>query len=264
VNAQRRGALSDRVVVCTGGGSGIGRAVVAAFVAEGAKVAVLEIDPGKCGALSDFGDAVVAVPGDATTREDNESVVAVAMERWGRIDVAVTFVGVFDLYTPLVEIPDDRFDDAFDEVFGLNVKSPLLTARAALGALREARGSIIFTLSSSSFYAGRGGPLYVASKFALRGLVVQLAHELAPDVRVNGVAPGGTVATDLRGPRSLGLGAVRLDDRPGRAEQLEERTPLGVALTGADHAGAYVFLASDASRGMTGEIVRSDGGLGVR
>jgi 2,3-dihydroxy-2,3-dihydrophenylpropionate dehydrogenase len=83
-------------------------------------------------------------------------------------------------------------------------------------------------------------------------------------VRVNGVAPGGTVATDLRGPRSLGLDGVRLDDRPGRAEQLEARTPLGVALTASDHAGAYVFLASDAARGMTGEIVRSDGGLGVR
>ena len=81
---------------------------------------------------------------------------------------------------------------------------------------------------------------------------------------MNGVAPGGTVATDLRGPNSLGLGGVRLDDRPGRIEELEARSPLGVALTGADHAGAYVFLASDAARGMTGEIIRSDGGIGVR
>jgi NAD(P)-dependent dehydrogenase (short-subunit alcohol dehydrogenase family) len=264
VNAQPGGALSGKVVVCTGGGSGIGRAAVAAFVAGGARVAVLELDPAKCDGLSDLGDAVVAVPGDATTRQDNEAIVAVAIERWGRIDVAVTFVGVFDLYTPLAEIPDEWFDAAFDEVFGLNVKSPLLTVRAALAALRASRGAIILTLSSSSFYAGRGGPLYVGSKFALRGVVVQLAHELAPDVRVNGVAPGGTVATDLRGPRSLGLDGVRLDDRPGRAEQLEARTPLGVALTASDHAGAYVFLASDAARGMTGEIVRSDGGLGVR
>jgi NAD(P)-dependent dehydrogenase (short-subunit alcohol dehydrogenase family) len=257
-------ALSGKVVACTGGGSGIGRAAVAALVAEGARVAVLEIDTGKCNSLSDLGDSVVAVRGDATTQADNESLVAVATERWGRLDAAVTFVGVFDLYTPLSEIPDDRFDAVFDEVFDLNVKSPLLTARAALPALRAARGSIIFTLSSSSFYAGRGGPLYVGSKFALRGLVIQLAHELAPDVRVNGVAPGGTVATDLRGPRSLGLDGERLDDRPGRAEELQARAPLRVALTGADHAGAYVFLASDASRGMTGEIVRSDGGLGVR
>ena len=81
---------------------------------------------------------------------------------------------------------------------------------------------------------------------------------------MNGVAPGGTVATDLRGARSLGLGHERLDDRPDRPEQLRARTPLQVALTPQDHAGAYVFLASDRSRGMTGEILRSDGGLGVR
>lgn len=122
----------------------------------------------------------------------------------------------------------------------------------------------MFTLSSSSFYAGRGGALYVSTKFALRGAVVQLAREVAPEVRVNGVAPGGTVGTDLRGPRSLGLDGQRLDDRPGRAEQLAERTPLHVALTAADHAAAYVFLLSDQARGMTGEILRSDGGLGVR
>jgi 2,3-dihydroxy-2,3-dihydrophenylpropionate dehydrogenase len=171
---------------------------------------------------------------------------------------------VFDLYTPLTDIPDDRFDAAFDELFHLNVRSPLLTARAALPALRAAKGSIVFTLSSSSFYAGRGGALYVSTKFALRGAVVQLAREVAPEVRVNGVAPGGTVGTDLRGPRSLGLEGQRLDDRPGRAEQLAERTPLHVALTAADHAATYVFLLSDQARGMTGEILRSDGGLGVR
>jgi NAD(P)-dependent dehydrogenase (short-subunit alcohol dehydrogenase family) len=136
--------------------------------------------------------------------------------------------------------------------------------RAALPELRKTRGAIVATLSSSSFYAGRGGPLYVSSKFALHGLVVQLAHELAPEVRVNGVAPGGTVQTDLRGLRSLGQSETVLDARPGRPEQLRARTPLQVALEPADHAGAYVFLASDRCRGITGEVVRSDGGIGVR
>jgi NAD(P)-dependent dehydrogenase (short-subunit alcohol dehydrogenase family) len=257
--------LDGKVVVCTGGGSGIGRAAVDAFVAAGARVAVLEHDGGKCGALAaDHGDAVVAVAGDATAAADNERLVAVALARWDRVDAAVTFVGVFDLYTPLAEIPDDRFAATFEEIFALNVRSPLLTARAALAALRRTNGSIVFTLSSSSFYAGRGGALYVSSKFALRGAVLQLAREVAPGVRVNGVAPGGTVGTDLRGPRSLGLDGHRLDDRPGRAEQLAERTPLHIALTAADHAASYVFLVSDQARGMTGEILRSDGGLGVR
>jgi NAD(P)-dependent dehydrogenase (short-subunit alcohol dehydrogenase family) len=256
--------LPDRVVVCAGGGSGIGRAAVDAFLSAGARVAVLEHDAAKAGALRELGDAVAVVTGDATTARANNDLVALAMDRWGRIDVAVSFVGVFDLYTPLVDIDDDHFDAVFDEIFAINVKSPLLTARAALPALRESKGSIVFTLSSSSFYTGRGGSLYVGSKFALRGVVKQLAHEVAPDVRVNGVAPGGTVGTDLRGPRSLGLDSVRLDDRAGRAEEIRARTPLRVALTPTDHAALYVFLASPASMGMTGEILRSDGGIGVR
>jgi 2,3-dihydroxy-2,3-dihydrophenylpropionate dehydrogenase len=250
--------------VCTGAGSGIGRACVSAFVAAGARVAVLERDAGKCEGLAELGDGVVPIVGDATAADANAALVTTALERWGHVDVAVTFVGVFDVYTPLARISDDRFDAAFAEVFGVNVMSPLLTARAAIPALRERRGAIIFTLSSSSFYAGRGGTLYVSSKFALRGAVVQLAHELAPDVRVNGVAPGGTVATDLRGPASLALDGERLDDRPGRVEQLQQRTPLGLAMRPEDHAAAYVFLASDGAKGMTGEVLRSDGGLGVR
>ena len=258
------GLLAGKVVVCTGGGSGIGRAAVDAFVANGARVAVLELDASKSSVLDAVGDTVIAVTGDATTSVGNERLVDAALARWGRVDAAVTFVGVFDHYTPLADIADDRFDAAFHEIFDLNVRSPLLTARAAAPALRRAGGSLVFTLSSSSFYAGRGGALYVSSKFALRGAVTQLARELAPEIRVNGVAPGGTVGTDLRGLRSLDLDGQRLDDRPGRAEQLEERTPLHVALTAADHAGSYVFLLSEQSRGMTGEILRSDGGLGVR
>jgi NAD(P)-dependent dehydrogenase (short-subunit alcohol dehydrogenase family) len=256
--------LEGKVVVCTGGGSGIGRACVDAFVAAGARVAVLERDAGKCEELGGIGDPVLAVVGDATTAAANSAVVGAALDRWGGVDVAATFVGVFDHYTPLLDVPEDRFDAAFDELFAVNVKSPLLTARAALPHLKAARGSIIFTLSSSSFYAGRGGSLYVSTKFALRGVVTQLAHEVAPDVRVNGVAPGGTLATDLRGPRSLGLGDHRLDDRPGRPEQLQGRTPLHVAMRPEDHAAAYVFLASAGALGMTGEILRSDGGLGAR
>lgn len=256
--------LADKVVVCTGGGSGIGRAAVEAFVAAGARVGVLERDASKCQALGELGDAVFALHGDAAEVDTNRRLVAEAVRRWGGVDVAATFVGVFDMYTTLTEIPDDRFDAVYEEVLAVNLKSPLLTARAVLGSLRERHGCLIFTCSSSSFYAGRGGPLYVAAKFGLRGIVTALAHDVAPEVRVNGVAPGGTVGTELAGPRSLGRANERLDDRPGRAEQLEARTPLHRALTAADHAGAYVFLASDAAAGITGEIIRSDGGLGVR
>jgi NAD(P)-dependent dehydrogenase (short-subunit alcohol dehydrogenase family) len=258
------GWLGGKVALVCGGGSGIGRAALDAFRAEGARVAVLELSSAKCEELRGLGPDVVVVEGDAATPAANAEAVAAALRRFGRLDVLATFVGIFDLYTPLAEIPGERFDAAFAETFDINVKSAMLAARAALPALRESRGSIVVTLSSSSFYPGRGGPLYVASKFALRGLVVQLAHELAPEVRVNGVAPGGTVRTDLRGLRALGQLETVLDARPGREEGLRARTPLQVALGPEDHAGAYVFLASDRARGITGEIVRSDGGIAAR
>ena len=256
--------LSGKRILATGGGSGIGRAAVEAFLDEGASVCVLELDEAKCRELEALGDSVVTLCGDATDAGDNRRAVDLAIERFGGLDVLATFVGVFDNYTHLLDLPEDRFDEAFREMYDVNVKSVLLAVRAAGSHLREARGSIIITGSSSSFYPGRGGTLYVSSKFALRGLVVQLAHELAPEVRVNGVAPGGTLHTDLRGLRSLDLSEIRLTERAGREAALKERTPLSVALEPADHTGAYVLLASERAPGVTGEILRSDGGLGVR
>ena len=258
------GWLEGKCALVTGGGSGIGRAVVDAFVREGARVCVLELDSAKCRELDALGDEVTAVEGDATSPEDNRKAVDAVVGAWGCLDVLVTFVGVFDNYTHLADLPDERFEAGFRETYDVNVKSVLLAVRAAVPHLRTSRGNVVVTGSSSSFYPGRGGTLYVSSKFALRGVVVQLAHELAPMVRVNGVAPGGTLATDLRGLRSLGMGENRLADREDREAALRARTPLAVALSPADHASAYVYLASDRAPGVTGEIIRSDGGLGVR
>jgi NAD(P)-dependent dehydrogenase (short-subunit alcohol dehydrogenase family) len=257
------GALAGMVIFCTGGGSGIGRGAVDAFLAEGASVAILELDESKCAALEGSGDILVH-SGDATSSDDSEALVRDALARWGRIDAAACFVGIFDHYRRLEEISAAELTGAFDEIFAINVRSALVTAATLLPELRRRRGSLTLTLSSSSFFPGRGGTLYVASKFALRGVVAALAHEFAPDVRVNAVAPGGTLGTDLRGVAALGLAAERLADRPGRREELEARTPLHVALTPAHHAGAFVFLASRAASGITGEIIRSDGGLSVR
>lgn len=259
-----KGWLDGCVALISGGGSGIGRAVAGAFVDEGAAVGVLERDEEKCTALAELGDRLVVIQGDATSAEDNARAVRRTVEAFGGLDTLATFVGVFDHYTPLLEIPDDRLDDAFAEIFEMNVKSVLLAVRAAEPHLRSRRGSIVITCSSSSFYPGRGGPLYVATKFALRGLVLQLGHELAPEIRVNGVAPGGTLRTDLRGLGSLGLAEDALNDRPGRAESQRQRTPLQVAMEGDDHAGAYVYLASGRARGVSGEIIRSDGGMALK
>lgn len=258
------GWLEGRHALIVGAGSGIGRAVAAAFDAEGANVAVLERDPHKCDALRRQLPQVPVVEGDATTREANDRAVAAAVDAFGGLDTLVNCVGVFDFYRGVGDIEADALPGAFDEMFRTNVLSHLQSVKAAIPALRRARdSSIVLTESASSFYPGRGGVLYVSSKFAVRGLVSALAHELAPDIRVNGVAPGGTLGTDLRGLSSLGLDETRLDDSPERARDVAARTPLHVALTGEDHAWSYVFLTSERSRGITGETVRPDGGFGL-
>jgi NAD(P)-dependent dehydrogenase (short-subunit alcohol dehydrogenase family) len=258
------GWLEGRRALVVGAGSGIGRAIVDAFRAEGAKVAVLEHDNAKCELLRQELPAVTVVEGDAVTRDANDRAVAAAVDAFGGLDTLVNCVGVFDFYRGIGDIDADDVTPAFDEMFRTNVLSHLQSVKAAVPALQAATGSsIILTESASSFYPGRGGVLYVSSKFAVRGLVAALAHELAPQIRVNGVAPGGTLGTDLRGLASLGLDSVRLDDTPNRARDMAARTPLNVALDGRDHAWSYVFLASDRSRGITGEAIHADGGFGV-
>ena len=258
------GWLDGKVALVVGGGSGIGRGVLEEFLREDASVGVLEFNPDKCVELEKLGPKVLTVQGDATSLEDNKRAVWETVEAFGKLDTLATFVGTFDFYTPLSEIPEEKLEAAFEEIFDTNVESYLLSTKAALPALSEAGGSIILTVSTSGFYPGRGGVLYVASKFAVRGTIIQLAHELAPEIRVNGVAPGGTISTDFRGLKSLSLNERRLQDAPDRKEDLKSRTPLRLAMGPEDHAGAYVYLASDRARGITGVIVNSDGGIGIR
>jgi NAD(P)-dependent dehydrogenase (short-subunit alcohol dehydrogenase family) len=256
--------LDGRRALIVGAGSGIGRAVVDAFLAEGARVAVLERDPRKSAELSQQLPHVPVVVGDASTHAANADAVDVTVETFGGLDTLVNCVGIFVFYRSIVDLDADVLDDAFDEIFRTNVKSHLHSVKAALPALRAAgRGSIVLTESSSAYFPGRGGVLYVASKFAVRGLVTALAHDLAPEIRVNGVAPGGTLGTDLRGLPSLGTSERSLGDTPGRAAELAARVPLQVALSGEDHAWSYVYFASDRSRGVTGGSVHTDGGIGV-
>ncbi len=124
---------------------------------------------------------------------------------FGKVDVYVANAAIWDGNTALLDLPEDRLDAAFEEIFAINVRGYLLGATAAAPALFESCGNMIFTLSTAAVRAGGGGPLYTASKHAGVGLVRQLAFELAPRVRVNAVAPAG-MATDLRGPQALELG----------------------------------------------------------
>jgi phthalate 3,4-cis-dihydrodiol dehydrogenase len=255
--------LEGMRALVVGGGSGIGRGVVEAFVEEGAQVGVLEVDPAKCADVKANIECEV-VQGDAAALVDNARAVDAVISRYGGLDILVNCVGIFDFNRGIADIDGDALSDAFDEIFRANVFTHLLSVKAALPALQATRGSIVLTVSTSGFYPGRGGVLYVATKFAVRGLVIALAHDLAPEVRVNGVAPGGTLGTDLHGLTSLGLESARLDADPNREADLRSRTLLRLALTPKDHASSYVFLASRRSQGITGTFVHSDGGIGVK
>jgi len=255
------GRLGGRRCLVVGAGSGIGRAVARAFVAEGAAVGAMEIDPAKGAALE--ADGITVSVGDAAAVDDTRRAAERAVAELGGLDVLVNCVGVFDFRRGLGDLSADELDAGFDEAFRVNVKSHLLSVHASLPALREARGTVILTLSSSAFRPEGGGILYVASKFALRGAVVSLARELAPDVRVNGVAPGGTAGTDLRGLRSLGQQDRALGAGPDREADLRARSALEVVLGPDDIAASFVFLASDGAKGMTGRFLHPDGGAAV-
>lgn len=263
------GTLANNVAFVTGGASGIGRATVDAFVAEGAKIGILDINGKGLAELADkYGDAVLTIEGDATSLADNEKAVAQIVDSFGRIDVLATFPGLYDFNIRLLDVPADRLSDAFDESFGVNVKSILLATKAAMPHLLASEGSIVITVSTSGFVPGGGGCFYVPSKFAVRGLVKQLAYELAPKIRVNGVAPGGTM-TGVRGLRALGQEQMTVSQMVPSYEAFKEmcisRTPLDYEPHPSTHAGAYLYLASKtAAPAVTGEIISSDGGVSVR
>lgn len=258
------GWLEKTSILLTGGGSGLGWALVERFIVEGANVGVLEISAGKADELrAAFGDRVTVTVGDATSYDDNAAAVAQTVEAFGSLDVFVGNAGLWDYAKPLERLDPAAIPEAFDQIFRLNVMAYLLGARASLEALRASRGAMIFTVSNAGFWPSGGGPLYVASKHAVMGLVKQLAYELAPEVRVNGVAPGG-MPSDLRGPAALGLADKAFDSLPVD-DIMKEFTPLERAIAPEDYTGHYVLLASrENSLTVTGSVHNCDGGIGVR
>lgn len=257
--------LDGNVVLITGGASGMGLALVERFLAEGAQVGVVDRDAERMAAVRKrLGDAVATIVADVTTLEGNRAAVDSVVHRFGRLDTFIANAGVFDNFRSLMSTDEAQLPAAFDELFAVNVKAGLLGARAAAPHLVESRGSLIFTVSNAGFYPGGGGVLYTASKHALVGVVRQLAHELAPKVRVNGVAPGG-MRTNLSGLHATGTAGKRPNQDDDLEALLSGITPLAIAPTPRDYTGPYVLLASrENAAPMTGVVINTDGGFGVR
>ncbi|GAB3623774.1 SDR family NAD(P)-dependent oxidoreductase [Mariniluteicoccus endophyticus] len=263
------GWMDGEVALITGGGSGVGRAVAERYLTEGAAVAIVGIDPEqgeRTVAELGAGDRMVSLTGDVRSPADMEAAVAATVERFGKLDVLVPNAGIWDYNRSVTRLTGDELAKAFDEVMAINVKGYLLAVNAAWRELVKTRGSVIMTLSNASFYSAGGGPVYTASKFAARGLVMQLAYELAPKVRVNGVAVGG-MRTDLRGPSSLGLDDRRISDSFDRNNATRNPAiPLHDASTEPEEfVASYVLLGSRTnSANITGTIISVDGGIAVR
>jgi len=171
---------------------------------------------------------------------------------------------VLDGFLRLADLAEASIAAACDELFAVNVKGCILGAKATLHELDKSKGCMIFTASGAGFTSAGGGVIYTASKHAVVGIIRQLAVELGPNIRVNGVAPGGTI-TDLRSVAALQLEDRSQFDLPGAAERIAAGNPLQIALDPADLAGAYVFLASRANaRGITGSVVSVDAGSTLR
>nr|WP_315406565.1 3-(cis-5,6-dihydroxycyclohexa-1,3-dien-1-yl)propanoate dehydrogenase [uncultured Pseudomonas sp.] len=257
--------LKGQVALVTGGTGGIGSAIVRRYVAEGARVAVMGRDAAQLAALAaELGDAVITVQGDVARYQDNQRAVAATLEAFGRLDTFVGNAAVFDYFTRLDRIAPPDFEGAFQKLFATNVQGYLLGAQASIEALRKTRGSMIFTLSNSAFYAGGGGILYVTAKHALVGMIRQLAYELAPDIRVNGVAPGAT-NTPMKSLDGLNSRSVPLNQIPGFEAGAAQAVPLQRIAEPEDHTGHYVLLASRENAGLTtANIIHSDGGWEIR
>jgi 2,3-dihydroxy-2,3-dihydrophenylpropionate dehydrogenase len=264
------GALEGEVALVTGGASGIGRAVVRRYVEEGARVGVMDLAEDRLAELVDeLGDSVVTSVGDVTEIGANERAVAATVDAFGKLDVFLANAGLGDAWRELAEVSAEDLARAYEEIFGVNVKGVLLGVKAALPELVRTRGCVIITLSNSSFHPDGGGVMYIGSKHAAHGVMRQLAHELAPVVRVNAVAPGAT-RTDIRMPKALGVDEhgeqIRTHTHPDNKDEAVMRVvPLAVHADPEDHAGAFVLIASRRDgRVMTGTVIETEAGIGVR
>jgi NAD(P)-dependent dehydrogenase (short-subunit alcohol dehydrogenase family) len=245
---------SEKVVIVTGGTSGIGRAAALRFARQGNKVLVTGRRPGPVEETIREHENIAGVVADVASAEDAKRTIAVAVDRWGRIDSLINNAGAGAIL-PLADTTSDRIAD----ILSVNVLGPGLLAAAALPHLKAVGGTIVNVSSTFGHKPAAGLSYYAASKAALEHLTRCWALELAPlGVRVNAVAAGPTESGALTG--MMGLSP---EQAAAIKEQERARIPLGRRGVPDDVAKWIVLLSGPASTWVTGQVVAIDGGLGL-
>lgn len=246
--------LEGKTAVVTGASSGMGKAIVERFVNEGANVVAVARRKERLDALvaslADAPGKVVAFPGDVSKREDNEAMIDFAVETFGRLDVLVNNAGVMDDMSPIGEITDEMIP----RVFNINVYGPMYAMRKAVNVfLAQGDGGNIVNVSSVGSMRTAAGAVYCASKAAMTALTKNTAYMYIPQkIRCNAIAPGG-IATEIGSsmgvPNANGYARIKnvlaTSPEQGSAQQI---------------AAAALFLASDESSYVNGDVLMVDGG----
>jgi NAD(P)-dependent dehydrogenase (short-subunit alcohol dehydrogenase family) len=244
--------LQDRVAIVTGSSRGIGLAIARGFAREGADVVLTSRSGASLGRaveeISQLGTTVLPVEVDVTKPEDLDRMAAVVHDTFGRIDVLVNNAGM-----PMVAPSESLELEAWRRTLDTNLTGVFLCSQAVGRImLRQGSGSIINIASLTSFLGFPGRTAYSATKSAILGITRSLSSEWAPrGVRVNAIAPGFILTDLVQGVINRGA----LDP-----QKVISRTPLGRLGTPEDIAGPAIFLASDDSAFVTGQVLAVDGG----
>jgi len=244
--------LTGKVAVVTGASKGIGAAIAKSLAAEDASV-VVNYASSKKGAdivvaeISEAGGKAIAVGGDVSKAAEAQGIIDAAIKYFGRLDILVNNSGVYE-FAPIEDVTEEQFH----RIFNVNVLGLLLTTQAAVKHLGEG-ASIINIGSVVSRITPPGSSVYTGTKGAVDAITGVLSRELGPrKIRVNSLNPG---MVETEGTHSAGF--IGSDFQTGTVAQ----TPLGRIGQPGDIASVAVFLASDDSSWLTGEVILAGGGL---